>query len=63
VRVSFVPVTRDAQNDVFLLDPSEGEGARLVQMVKERSTNPPTLRLDGHEVVLFEREPRTTNIR
>jgi hypothetical protein len=39
-RVSFVPVTRDANNDVYLLDPSEGEGAKLVQMVKERSTDP-----------------------
>ena len=25
--LSFVPVTRDASNDVYLLDPSEGEGA------------------------------------
>ena len=30
LRVSFVPVTRDANNDVYLLDPSEGEGAKLL---------------------------------
>jgi poly-gamma-glutamate synthesis protein (capsule biosynthesis protein) len=55
LRVSFVPVTRDGNNDVFLLDPSEGEGASLVKMVKDRSSNPPPLKIDGHEVVLFDR--------
>ncbi|HUE85127.1 MAG TPA: CapA family protein [Vicinamibacterales bacterium] len=55
LRVSFVPVSRDANNDVFLLDPSEGEGAALVQTVKERSTNLPALKIDGQEVVLLER--------
>jgi poly-gamma-glutamate capsule biosynthesis protein CapA/YwtB (metallophosphatase superfamily) len=59
-RVSFVPVTRDANNDVYLLDPSEGEGAKLVQMVKERSTDP-VLRIDGKEVVLLEKRATTTN--
>jgi hypothetical protein len=39
VRTSFVPVTRDDKNDVFLLDPSTGEGAKLVQAVKDRSTS------------------------
>jgi poly-gamma-glutamate capsule biosynthesis protein CapA/YwtB (metallophosphatase superfamily) len=53
-RVSFVPVTRDAGNDVYLLDPSEGEGAKLVQLVKDRSSDLPTLRVDGHEVVLMD---------
>lgn len=53
-RVSFVPVSRDGNNDVYLLDPSEGEGAKLVQWVKERSTTPPPMRIDGHEVVLTE---------
>jgi poly-gamma-glutamate capsule biosynthesis protein CapA/YwtB (metallophosphatase superfamily) len=62
-RVSFVPVTRDAQNDVFMLDPSDGEGAKLVKMVKDRSTSLPPLFIDGHEVVLFDRQGRTTNIR
>jgi poly-gamma-glutamate capsule biosynthesis protein CapA/YwtB (metallophosphatase superfamily) len=60
LRVSFVPVSRDAQNDVFMLDPPTGEGAALVQMVKERSPQPPSLRLDGNEVVLFEHNARTT---
>ena len=63
LRVSFVPVTRDASNDVYLLDPSEGEGAKLVQWVKERSTNPPPMRIDGHEVVLFDRGVTATHSR
>ena len=63
LRVSFVPVTRDASNDVYLLDPSEGEGAKLVQWVKERSTAPPPMRVDGHEVVLFERTAPATHNR
>lgn len=53
-RTSFVPVTRDDKNDVYLLDPTTGEGAALVQAVKERSVNPPVLRIDGREVVLLE---------
>lgn len=48
-------MTRDANNDVFLLDPSEGEGARLVQMVKDRSSELPTLAIDGQEAVLMEK--------
>jgi poly-gamma-glutamate synthesis protein (capsule biosynthesis protein) len=60
LRVSFVPVTRDASNDVYLLDPGSGEGAKLVQMVTDRSTGAPPLRIDGQEVVLFERTDRTT---
>ena len=61
-RVSFVPVSRDGNNDVYLLDPSEGEGAALVQTVKDRSANLPALKIDGHEVVLLER-PMTTSHR
>ena len=63
LRVSFVPVTRDASNDVYLLDPSEGEGAKLVQWVKERSTNPPAMRIDGHEVVVMDKAHAATNNR
>ena len=63
LRVSFVPVTRDAGNDVYLLDPSEGEGAKLVQWVKERSTNPPAMRIDGHEVVVMDKATPATNNR
>ena len=62
-RVSFVPVTRDGNNDVYLLDPSEGEGAKLVQWVKERSSTPPSLRIDGHEVVMLEKKAATTSSR
>ncbi|MGE0814989.1 MAG: CapA family protein [Vicinamibacterales bacterium] len=54
VRVSFVPVSRDQQNDVYLLDPTTGEGAALVKAVTERSPAPPGLRLDGKEVVLLD---------
>ena len=60
-RVSFVPVTRDGNNDVYLLDPSEGEGAKLAQWVKERSSAPPSLRIDGHEVVMFEKTAVTSS--
>jgi len=60
-RVSFVPVTRDGNNDVYLLDPSEGEGAKLVQWVRERSSAPPSLRIDGHEVVMFEKVAVTSS--
>jgi poly-gamma-glutamate capsule biosynthesis protein CapA/YwtB (metallophosphatase superfamily) len=58
-RVSFVPVTRDAQNDVMLLEPSSDEGARLIGIVKKVSGDVP-LRIDGHEVVLLERPAPTT---
>jgi poly-gamma-glutamate synthesis protein (capsule biosynthesis protein) len=60
LRVSFVPVSRDGQNDVFMLDPTAGEGATLVKMVTERSPQPPALRVDGQEVVLFDRAARTS---
>ena len=58
-RVSFVPVSRDDKNDVYLLDPASGEGAKLVQMVKDRSTDPPALRIDGQEVVVMDKVPAT----
>ena len=54
LRVSFVPLTRDAGNDVVMLDPASGEGERLVQKVKGLSRGVP-LKLDGKEVVLLER--------
>jgi hypothetical protein len=57
VRVSFVPVTRDADhNNVVMLDPSAGEGAALLQKVKDLSAGVP-LRIDGQEVVLVEKAP------
>lgn len=55
-RVSLVPVTRDADhNNVLMLDPSDGEGARLLQKVKDLSAGAP-LRIDGKEVVLVENQ-------
>jgi poly-gamma-glutamate capsule biosynthesis protein CapA/YwtB (metallophosphatase superfamily) len=52
VRVSFVPVTRDATNTMIMVSPSSGEGARLTGIVKRNS---PGLRLavDGQEVVVL----------
>lgn len=61
MRVSFVPVTRDSNNDVYLLDPSQGEGAKLVQAVKDRSTNLPALRVEGQEVVLMDKATGTSD--
>jgi poly-gamma-glutamate capsule biosynthesis protein CapA/YwtB (metallophosphatase superfamily) len=52
-RVSFVPVTRDAKNDVVMVDPSAGDGAALVKVVKDLSPGVP-LKLEGHEVVLLD---------
>ena len=53
VRVSFVPVTRDAQNNVLMLDPSIGDGAKLLQVVKNVSGDT-ALKIEGQEVVLVE---------
>jgi poly-gamma-glutamate capsule biosynthesis protein CapA/YwtB (metallophosphatase superfamily) len=53
VRVSFVPVTRNERNDVVMLDPSSGEGARLLALVEGVSGRTP-LRVEGQEVVLLE---------
>jgi poly-gamma-glutamate synthesis protein (capsule biosynthesis protein) len=61
-RVSFVPVTRDAQNNVLLLDPANGEGARLIGIVKGVSPEVP-LRIEGQEVVLLDRASRSTTLR
>jgi len=52
-RVSFVPVTRDAKNDVMMLDPLTGDGAALVAVIKGLSGNTP-LRIEGQEVVLLD---------
>jgi poly-gamma-glutamate capsule biosynthesis protein CapA/YwtB (metallophosphatase superfamily) len=59
-RVSFVPVTRDAHNDVLMLDPSTGEGARLLQIVKGESASTP-LKIEGTEVVLLDRTPQMSS--
>jgi len=60
LRVSFVPVTRDANNDVMMADPSTGEGARLLQVIKDASGSLP-LKIDGKEVVLLDRSTQTTH--
>lgn len=55
-RVSFVPLTRDAETqNVVMLDPSAGEGARLLDKVKSLSGDTP-LHVDGQEVVLVEKK-------
>jgi poly-gamma-glutamate synthesis protein (capsule biosynthesis protein) len=59
-RVSFVPVSRDDHNDVFMLEPSSEEGSRLLEIVKHVSAPDLALRLDGHEVVLLDRMPVTS---
>ena len=59
LRLSIVPVSRDAQNNMMMLDPTTGEGARLVTHVKERSTDVP-LRVDGQEVVMIDRVTQTS---
>ncbi len=59
VRVSFVPVTRDDNNDLLMLDPSSGEGARLLNVVKGVSGDVP-LEIDGLEVVLIDKPSLTT---
>lgn len=60
LRVSFVPVTRDANNNVLMLDPSTGEGARLLGVVQKVS---PGLRLkiDGREVVVIDEATAPTD--
>jgi poly-gamma-glutamate synthesis protein (capsule biosynthesis protein) len=59
VRVSFVPVTRDRQNNVKMLDPTTGEGLRLVTVVKGASGELP-LEVDGQEVILLQRASSPT---
>ena len=55
LRVSLVPVTRDDEkNNVMMLDPSVGEGARLYQKLKGLSGSQP-LPIDGKEIVLLAR--------
>jgi poly-gamma-glutamate synthesis protein (capsule biosynthesis protein) len=53
-RVSFVPVSRDEHNDVFMLEPSSAEGSKLIDVVRHESAATLPLRVDGQEVVLLE---------
>ena len=59
-RVSFVPVTRDDHNDVFMLEPSSEEGSRLLEIVRHVSPADLPLRIQGHEVVLIDRTSTTS---
>lgn len=52
VRVSIAPLTRDDENNVLILDPSEGAGAKLMDKVKSLSGGTP-LPIDGKEAVLI----------
>ena len=58
-RVAFVPVTRDAHNDVMMMDPS-GDGRGLVDVIKGLSEATP-LKVEGHEVVLLDRSTHATH--
>lgn len=57
-RVSFVPVSRDAENNMMMLDPTAGEGARLVAHVRERSAGV-ALEIAGQEVVMVDSRATT----
>jgi poly-gamma-glutamate capsule biosynthesis protein CapA/YwtB (metallophosphatase superfamily) len=60
-RVSFVPVSRDASNNMLMLDPTAGDGLKLVDHVRARSTGVP-LRVEGQEVVLLDTPSRTSRV-
>lgn len=52
-RISLVPVTRDDDsNNVMMLNPNAGEGARLLQELKDLSPGA-ALNIEGQEVVLI----------
>ncbi len=50
-QVSLVPMTRDGENNVMMLDPSSGEGAKLREKVKGLSAGVP-LDVTGREMIL-----------
>ena len=50
-RVSLVPMLRDSENNVQMLDPSSPDGAKLREKVKGLSTDVP-LEITGHEMLL-----------
>ena len=53
-RVSIVPVTRDANNDVLILDPLMGDGAKLIEKVRGLSGDTPLIP-ENKEIVLWSR--------
>ena len=58
-RVSVVPVSRDEHNNVLMMDPSSGEGARLVNVIRGVSAKVP-LGIDGQEVVVIDKRVQTS---
>jgi len=55
-RVSLVPMTRDSDNNVLMLDPASEEGSKLREKVKSLSPGVP-LYIDGHEMTLVTQKP------
>jgi poly-gamma-glutamate capsule biosynthesis protein CapA/YwtB (metallophosphatase superfamily) len=51
-RLSLVPLTRDAQNNVLMLDPASGEGAKLLEKLKKLSGDV-QVNIEGKEAVLI----------
>jgi hypothetical protein len=51
-RLSIVPLTRDDQNSVLMLDPGTGEGAKLIQKVMDL-LGKNRLKIEGKEAVLI----------
>jgi poly-gamma-glutamate synthesis protein (capsule biosynthesis protein) len=51
-RVSMVPMLRDAENNVQMLDPASGDGAKLREKVKGLSTGDVALEVVGREMLL-----------
>jgi poly-gamma-glutamate synthesis protein (capsule biosynthesis protein) len=58
-RVSVVPVSRDEHNNVLMLDPARGDGARLVTLIRSLSAGLP-LPIDGQEVVVTDKQAHTS---
>jgi poly-gamma-glutamate capsule biosynthesis protein CapA/YwtB (metallophosphatase superfamily) len=54
MRVSIVPLTRDAENNAQILDPSAGDGAKLIEKVRGLSGDE-SLTHEGKEIVLWSR--------
>jgi poly-gamma-glutamate capsule biosynthesis protein CapA/YwtB (metallophosphatase superfamily) len=52
VQVSLVPMTRDEENNVIMIDPVSPEGTKLREKVKGLSTGVP-LDVNGHEMLLI----------
>ena len=51
-RVSVAPLTRDEQNNVMMLDPGSGDGAKLMDKVRNLSGSVP-LKIEGKEAILL----------